>query len=530
MPAERLPMRKIREVLRLRWNLALNERATARACKVARSTVRLYVQRARDAGLERWKSIEALGDAELEKALFPPAPRPSGRRVMPNWGDVHLELQKKNVTRLQVWSEYKASHPDGLEYSRFCDLYREFQGRMDLSMRQVHRAGEKMFVDYCGQTMPVKDPETGEIREAQIFVSVLGASNYTFAEATWSQQLPDWIGSHRRAFAYYGGTPEIVVPDNLRSAVSKACRYDPALNPTYQHLADHYGVAVIPARVRKPKDKAKVETGVQVVERWILAALRNWEFLSLDELNRKIGELLERLNHRPFRKLDGTRRSRFEALDRPAMGPLPPGEFQYSDWARGRVDETYHVYVDDHYYSVPYHLVGHELEARLGADSVEFLHGSRRVACHVRSREKGGATTLPEHMPESHRRYAESSPERLLDWARTIAEPVVKVVSSILNDGRHPIQSLRAAEGVRALEKHHGTERLVAACERALRIGSTSLTTLRSILSLGQERLPLPGDSDVPALPGDVGAENVRGASYFAGSDGTSAVEEVAPC
>lgn len=438
MPAERLPMRKIREVLRLRWTLALNERATARACKVARSTVKLYVERAHAAGVTTWEAADALGDTELERALFPPPRQPTARRVMPNWAEVHLELQKKNVTRQQIWSEYKATNPEGLEYSRFCDLYREFQGRLDLSMRQVHRAGEKMFVDYCGQTVPVKDPKTGLAREAQIFVSVLGASNYTFAEATWSQRLPDWIGSHRRAFAYYGGVPEILVPDNLKSGVSKPCRYDPVLNPTYQDLAQHYGVAVIPARVRKPKDKAKVETGVLVVERWILAVLRNWEFFSLDELNQAIGGLLERLNRRPFRKLEGTRRSRFERLDEPSLRPLPLEVFEYAEWAKARVDNSYHVCVDRHFYSVPYTLVGYELDVRLTADSVECLHGSRRVACHVRSFDKDGCTTSIEHMPESHRRYAENDPERLLRWAETIAEPVVSVMSVVDTRRRPP--------------------------------------------------------------------------------------------
>jgi transposase len=298
-------MRKIREVLRLKWGNGMSNRRIAASSGIGRPTVSEYLRRAEEAGLS-WPLPDDLDDARLERLLFPPAPDlPAQERGIPDWAHIHGELKHKGVTLFLLWQEYRANHPDGYQYSWFCEHYRAWQGKLDMVMRQDHRAGEKLFVDYAGQTVPVIDRATGEIREAQIFVAVLGASNYTYAEATWSQSLPDWIGSHVRCLHFLGGIPELVVPDNLRSGVSKAHRYEPDTNPTYQDMASHYGVAVLPARVRKPRDKAKVEGGVLIVERWILAVLRHRQFFSLVELNTVIRELLEKLNARPFRKLPG---------------------------------------------------------------------------------------------------------------------------------------------------------------------------------------------------------------------------------
>jgi transposase len=438
-------------------------------------------------------------------------------------------MQRPGVTRYLLWQEYKEQEPGGLEYSRFCGLYRDFVGRLDLSMRQVHTAGEKMFVDYCGPTVTIRDPGTGKSRTAQIFVSVLGASNYTFAEATWTQGLPDWVASHERAWAYYGGVTAEVVPDNLKSGITKPCRYEPSVNRTYEDLATHYGVAVMPARVRKPKDKAKVETAVLVVERWILASLRHQVFFSLHELNRAIQELLERLNDRPFRKLEGTRRSRFEALDQPALRPLPSQRFEFATWAKARVNRDYHVPVEGHHYSVPYSLVGQELDVRITEHGIECLDRSRRVACHQRSYEIGGTTTLPEHMPEAHRGYAERSPEQLLAWAKAVGDSTVEMVTRMLDDGRHWRQGFQAAEGLRSLNKRYGGERLEAACLRALHIQSVSFTSVKSILSNGLDGLPLP-DSEPPTSP-SLEAEHVRGAEYYlAPSTASRGLEEGSSC
>jgi len=522
MPARRVPLRKTREILRLLWFCGLGARKTARACGTSHSTVLEYRRRAEAAGLD-WERAEALDGPSLEQLLFP-APSEVAERPLPNWIEVHQELKSPGVTLQLLWEEYKASHPEGsYQYSRFCELYGHWRGRLDLSMRQEHKAGEKLFVDYCGQTVAVIDPSTGESTAVQIFVAVLGASNYTFAEATWSQKLPDWISSHVRAFEFLGGVTELVIPDNLKSGVRSPCRYEPELNPTYRDLATHYETAVIPARVRKPKDKAKVEVGVQVVERWILACLRHRQFFSLSELNEAIRVLLARLNERPFRKLEGTRRSQFEALDRPRLKPLPCTAFEYADWYRTRVRSDYHVEVDEHFYSVPYQLVREELEVRVTAQTVECLHGGRRVACHVRSRARGQSTTLVEHMPREHRHYVEWTPRRLVQWSQATGPSTAQVVEEILNSRSHPHQGFHSCLGLHRLSKGYGVERLEAACQRALAIRGLSYRSIRSILQNGLDRQALPSPAKEPPA---VSHGNVRGAAYYRSSPS----QEVSPC
>lgn len=504
-------MRKIREVLRLFFAADLTIRAIARSIQSSPSTVGDYVRRAKVAGLG-WPLPDELDDAALERRLFPPAKPKGHSRPLPDWAHVHEELKRKGVTLALLWQEYKAAHPDGLQYSQFCDTYRGWRGTLDVVMRQEHRAGEKLFVDYAGQTVPVVERCTGEVREAQIFVAVLGASNYTFAEATWTQGLPDWIGSHRRAFQFLGGCPEVVVPDNLRSAVTKAHRYEPDINPTYQEMATHYGVAVLPARVRKPRDKAKAEAGVLLVERWILACLRNRTFFSLAELNDAIRELLIRLNDRSFKKLPGSRRQRFESLDRPVLKPLPTAPYSYADWKKARVGIDYHVELEGHYYSVPYPLVKRQLEVRYTAHTVECFHRGKRVASHLRSRVKGRHTTLPEHMPEAHRRYGDWSPQRLIRWAEKVGPATAKLITHILSSRRHPQQGYRSCLGVLRLSKAYGDERLERACSRALLLNAYSVKSVESILKCALEDKPLPEQQELP-LPTD--HDNIRGPSYY---------------
>ena len=402
-------MRKIRDVLRLYFAAALSIRAIARSLGTSPSTVGEYLRRAKVAGLS-WPVPESVDDTGLERRLFPPPPPSRTARPLPDWSEVHRELRRKSVTLSLLWQEYKETHPEGLQYSWFCEQYRAWAAKLDLVMRQEHRAGEKLFVDYAGQTVPVVDRKTGAVRQAQIFVAVLGASSYTFAEATWTQTLPDWTASHVRAFAFYGGCPELVVPDNLRSGVSRAHRYEPDLNPTYHDLARHYGVAVLPARVRRPRDKAKAEVAVQVVERWILAALRHRTFFSLAELNAAIAELLERLNTRRFRKLPGSRRSQFEELDRPALRPLPNSPYVFAEWQAARASTDYHVEVDGHYYSVPHALVRRQLDVRLTARTVECFHRGQRVASHVRSPIEGATPPRPSTCPRSTAGWATGHP------------------------------------------------------------------------------------------------------------------------
>jgi transposase len=507
-------MRKIKEVLRLKQVCRLSNRSIAHSCGIARSTVADYLRLAAAAGLT-WPQAEGLDDAALEALLFPPASTlPSDQRPQPNWAQLHLELKRhKGVTLFLLWQEHKEAHPEGHQYSRFCELYGQWRGRQDLVMRQTHRAGEKLFIDYAGPTVPVIDRLTGEIKQAQIFVAVLGASNYTYCEATWTQKLPDWIASHVRALQYLGGVPQVLVPDNLKAGVTSPHLYEPDLNPTYLEMASHYEVAVLPARVCRPKDKAKVEAGVQLAERWILAKLRHRTFFSLAALNEAIAELLEALNSKQFQKQAGSRRSLWEELDRPALRALPCSPYEYAEWPRVKVHVDYHVAVDKHYYSVPHQLVGLRCEARVTASTVEVLHRGRRVASHMRSHHRGGYTTLPEHMPEHHRQQAEWPPERIVRWAGEAGGAVAAVATRIIANKPHPQQGYRSCLGVIRLGKEYGSDRLEAACERALATGACSYKSLTSILKNGLDKKPLPAAA---AAPPAIEHENIRGADYYA--------------
>jgi transposase len=360
--------------------------------------------------------------------------------------------------------------------------------------------------------VPVTDRATGEIGQAQIFVAVLGASNYTYAEASWTQTLPDWIGAHVRAFEFLGGVPEVVVPDNLKSAVTRACRYDPDLNPTYREFARHYQVAIVPARVARPRDKAKVEAGVLLVERWILARLRHRCFFSLTELNAAIAQLLTDLNRRAFRKLPGSRASQFAAIDQPALRRLPATAYQYAEWKNVRVHIDYHVEVAKHYYSVPYALVGRELTVRFTERTVELFQRGERVASHMRLRGQNRYSTQAEHMPAAHREFAQWTPDRLIRWAQSIGVVTAAFIERILVARRHPQQGFRAALGILRLSKHYGEARLEAACTRALAIGATNYRSVESILKnrLDQNPLPEPASATLPLFH-----DNIRGPDYY---------------
>jgi transposase len=433
-------------------------------------------------------------------------------RPVPDWSVVHEEMRRPGVTLMLLWEEYRTAHPQGFAYSWFCEHYRDWAGKLDLVMRQTHRAGEKLFVDYAGQTIEVIDQHTGEVRSAELFVAVLGASNYTYAEATWTQTLPDWISAHVRAFQFIGGVSEVVVPDNLRSGVSKAHRYEPDLNPTYQEMARHYQVAVVPARVRRARDKAKVEQGVLLVERWILARLRHRTFFSLTELNGAIAQLLDRLNNRPFKKLPGTRRQAFEQIDQPALRPLPAAPYVFATWKKVRVHIDYHVEIDGHYYSVPYQLVRKPLQARYSERTVECFHKGQRVASHLRSHLKGRHTTVPEHMPTSHRSYAEWTPQRLIAWAEKTGPAAATLVRTILERRAHPQQGFRSVLGIMRLGKSFGEERLEAACRRALRLGTYSYKSIDSILRQGLDRKALPEQQELEL---SIEHDNLRGSDYY---------------
>jgi transposase len=505
-------MRKIKDVLRLHFESGLGQRPIGRCLGLSRTTVGDYLRRAKAAGLS-WPLPEALTDQDLHYRLFPPTPAlPETGRSVPDWAYIHTELKRKGVTLTLLWEEYQAGDPHAYRYSQFCELYRHWAGKQKLSMRQVHKAGEKLFVDYAGQTLPIVHPKTGEITDAQLFVAVLGASSYTFAEATLSQDLSDWLGSHRRAFEFIGAVPEIVIPDNLKSAVNKPCRYDPDLNPSYQDLALHYGTAIIPARVRKPKDKAKAEVGVQIVERWILARLRHRTFFSLAEANAAIRELLTDLNNRPFKKLPGCRRQAFETLDRPALKPLPSEPYVFAQWKKVRVNIDYHVEIDGHYYSVPYQLRGQQLDARITADTIECFHQRKRVAAHVRSFTKGRHTTVASHMPRNHQDYADWTPQRLIRWAAKTGPKTAAMTEAILASRQHPQQAFRSAMGLIRLGKIYGQQRLEAACDLALEGQAARYKSVKSILQTGLDQQPR--QQSLP-MAEPIEHDNIRGGDYY---------------
>ena len=515
MANRRLPMRKTKEVLRLKYECGISERGIARSCQVSRSTVADYLRRATAAGIN-WAEASTLTEAELEKRLFPPQPVPvSIPRPAPDYEYIYQQLRtyrKINLTLTQLWLEYKAKYPDGYQYSQFCELYRLWRSKLDYCMRQEHRAGEKVFIDYS-DGLSIVDPVTGELTPTQLFLAVWGASNYTYAEATLSQTLPDWIGAHRRALEYFCCAPRVLVPDNLKSGVNKACRYEPELNPTYTDMAEHYGCAVLPARPYRAKDKAKVEVGVLIAKRWILAVLRHRTFHSLADLNAAIRECLERLNTRLLRKVQKSRRELFEAVDRPQALPLPARPYEYAEWYKARVNIDYHIQVDNHCYSVPYQLIHERLDVRLTAATLEAFRKGERVAAHARSYVRGTYTTLKEHMPPNHRYYSEWNPERFIRWAGKIGEATASLVGKILSSRPYAEQGYRSCLGIISLGRHYEPERVEAAALRALKYNTCSYRSMRAILSSGLDRQRDAAEHHVQiSLPLH---RNIRGQEYY---------------
>ena len=504
-------MRKVKEILRLGLSRQWSNREIARSLSVSHATVARYIALADKAGLTCDKLVDMDDTGILSFLEKNKAPICKRSYPEPDWNHMHTELRKKNVTLGLLWQEYRSIYPDGYQISQFCEYYRRWKKKLNPSLYQIHRAGEKMFVDYAGHTMPVHERQTGRIRQAQIFVAVLGASNYTYAEATWDQSLPNWIGSHVRSFEYFGGVAKATVPDNLKAGVSRASRYEPDINPTYHDMAVYYGTAVIPARAGKPKDKAKVEVGVLVVERWILAALRNRTFFSLGELNQAIRELLVKLNEKPFKKLEGCRKEWFERIEKPALMRLPDAPYVLAEWKKARVNIDYHIEVNGHYYSVPYSLIHQEVDVRYTTKIVEIFFKGKRLTSHLRDDTRGRHTTIKEHMPKSHQEYLQWSPSRIISWAKTIGASTAMVVEVILNARGYPEQGYRSCLGILRLAKRYSPERLEAACKRAITIRGYSYRSVESILKNGLDKHQLPEPKPQPYIA----HENIRGSGYF---------------
>lgn len=507
----RLSMRKIKEILRLCWGNGMSVRQAASSCDIGRSTVKEYLERAERAGLS-WPLPDDLDETSLENLLFPSSIALSvEKRNMPSFEYIFNELKRKHMTLRLLWCEYREKNPDGYQYSQFCVRYRTWAKTLDVSLRQYYKAGEKLFVDFAGDTIPLHDEMTGAATKAYLFVATLGASNYTYAEAVLSQDLRSWIDLHVHTFQFFGAVPMITVPDNLRSGVTHPCRYEPDLNPTYQDMALHYGTTIIPARVKKPRDKAKVETSVLIAERWIIAGLRNHTFFSITELNKAIREKLSELNSRPLQKMKVSRKDLFEKIDRPAMKPLPERSYEYAEWEKPRVNIDYHVEIKRHYYSVPYQLKGQVVTARITARTVEIFFKGKRVASHARSYEPSKHTTVTEHMPESHKRYLEWTPSRIIRWAEKTGPSTGLLLKEIMESKSHPEQGFRSCLGIIRLEKPYGQKRLEAACTRALLMKAYSYRSVKSILENNLDGKELPPER--PSSP--ITHENIRGKSYF---------------
>lgn len=505
-------MRKLREILRLKIECGKSTRDIGHSCSLSHVTVSRYIDLYNSSGLS-YAQIRKLDDGELRRAIKnKDGNNENAGKPVPDWKYIHEELKKKGVTLQLLWQEYKEIHPDGgYQSTQFCELYSRWKKTLKISLRQTHKAGEKTFVDYAGQTVPIIDRHSGEVKQAQIFVAVLGASNYTYSEATWDQKLKNWIGSHVRSYEYFGGVSRVTVPDNLKSGVSRSCRYEPDINPTYHEMAVHYETVIMPARANKPKDKAKVEAGVLVVERWILAALRNRIFFSLAELNAAIRELLDILNNKPFKKLEGTRKSCFEKIERKELLPLPASRYEYAEWKKAKANIDYHVDVEGHYYSVPYQLRHKQFYARYTDKIVEIFYNNKRIASHLRSYARGHHTTVKEHMPESHRAYMEWTPSRLIKWAKKTGKSTAELIETMINVREYPAQAYRSCLGILRLSKSYSPERMEAACKRALKIRGYSYTSVSSILKTGLDKRSLePVRKELVIQHG-----NIRGGKYF---------------
>lgn len=506
----RIKMKSVKEILRLINESDLSLRQIAKSCGCSPSTVSAIIQRYENIQMP-WQTFKSLDEAEMETKLYPEEIN-SSKKALPDWDYIHKELKKKGVTLLLLWQEYKEVYPDGVMYSQFCDHYLKWRKLRNISMHQIHRAGEKAFVDWSGETMHVVDRYTGESKDAYMFIGVLGASDLIYAEAFADEKLESWISAHVNMFNYFQGVTRIIVPDNLKTGVKKPCYYEPEIHPTYLEMANHYGAAIIPARVRKPKDKPLAENGVLIAERWVIAKFRNQTFFSFFELNKTIKDTIDDINNRPFQKMEGSRRSLYESVEKPALMPLPAEPYELAVWKHAKVNIDYHVEYDGKLYSVPYQLIGQVVDLRITDKGIEVLHKGKRVAIHARLKGKHREySTLSEHMPEKHKKSAEWTPERITRWAATIGPMTAALVDAMMASHKHPEVAFRASMGIIRLAEKYTAQRLENAAARALKNRSISYKSVESILKNGLDQVPLENSAEMPPFV----HENIRGIEYY---------------
>jgi transposase len=499
----------IKEVLRLHYSCSLSQKKISKALGCSHGTVGEYIHRAKAAGLT-WPVPDEISDTQLEEKLYPPITK-NRHRQLPDCIYIHNELKKKGVTLVQLWSEYKEDNPEGYELTQYCQHYRQFTKNLNIVMRQEHKAGEKAFSDFAGKTLQITNPNTGEVTKAHLFVCTLGASNFTFADLFWDESTESWCNGHAGAFSYFGGSTKILVPDNPKPVVTKACPYEPDINPSFAQMAAHYDVAVIPARVRKPKDKAKVEAAVGLATRWILAVLRNRKFFSLAEARAAVRELLEKLNDRPFKKIPGTRRSQFETIDKPDLKPLPMVPYEYAQYKNASVNIDYHIDFDSNFYSVPCQFRGEVVEVRATSTTVEVFRRGKRIASHSRSISVHKFITEKEHQPKNHQEYGDWSPERIINWACKIGSSTGVLIKTIMERQEIPEVGYRRCLGVLRLAKKYSNDRVESACTRALAIGGFTPKSVKSILDSNLDLRPLPEKNNQLSIV----HANIRGANEF---------------
>jgi transposase len=502
-------MRMIAEVLRLHYSCGLSNKQISKSLKCSRGAVAEYIHRAQAAGLS-WPLPVELDDAQIEQRLFPVTVK-AERRPLPDCNYIHSELKRKGVTLVQLWSEYREDHPDGYALSQFCELYRQFSRTLNIVMRQEHKAGEKAFSDFAGKTLLIRNEHSGVVEPAHLFVCTLGASNFTFAQLYWDETVASWCNGQAEAFSYFNGCPKIVVPDNPKPVVTRACPYEPDINPSFAQMASHYGIVVMPARVRKPKDKAKVEAAVGLATRWILAVLRDRIFLTLAEARIAVRELVDRLNDRPFKKIQGSRRSLYESIEQPVLKQLPATPYEYAQFKKASVNIDYHIEYEKHFYSVPFQFRSEVVEIRATSATIEVFRRGKRIASHARAYSENKATTVIEHRPRSHQQYGDWPPERIIDWASKVGPSTVALAEAIMQRQKYPEQGYRSCIGILRLTKKFGELRVDAACNRALAIRGLSFKSVKSILASNLDQRPLPEKPHQLSIV----HSNIRGAGAF---------------